>query len=148
MKTLAKGVLIVKFTTQQILTPADFLKINQLQSEALEEESKNGSSAARRRLAALNAARNTLPSAEFLTDGDILGARRKAKADYEERMASIRAGREGREKFGSSKGKKKNEKAHSTTNEEKKRKKNFLMSRNAKSVRTKKGASLKDKSKK
>lgn len=136
-----------ELATQQILTPADFAKINQLETAAAEEASKNGSSAARRRLAALNAAKNALPSSEFLTEGEILGARRKAKMDYAERMAHIQAGREGREKFGSSKGKKKNEKAHSTTNEEKKRTKNFLMSRNSKSVRTKKAASLKDNSK-
>lgn len=36
-------------------------------------------------------------------------------------------GREGREKYSSSKGKKLKEKAHSTTNKEKNRKKNFLM---------------------
>ena len=42
-------------------------------------------------------------------------------------MASIEKGREGREKYGSLKGKKNKDKPSSSTNKEKARKKNFLM---------------------
>lgn len=59
----------------------------------------------------------------LLDEYAILGPRKKAKADYEERMKSIEKGREGRDKFGSRKGKKETE--SSTTNEKKKRGKNF-----------------------
>ena len=41
----------------------------------------------------------------FISESDILGSRKKAKTDYEERVAPIARGREGREKFGSMKGK-------------------------------------------
>jgi len=61
--------------------------------------------------------------ASLLDEYAILGPRKKAKADYEERMKSIEKGREGREKFSSRKGKKETE--SSTTNEKKKRGKNF-----------------------
>ena len=63
----------------------------------------------------------------FLSEGDILGPRKKAKADYEERMASIAKGREGRDKFGSQKGKKNQMTASSSTNREKKRNKPIMM---------------------
>lgn len=135
----------------QILTPADFAKLNDLQTAAAEEEAKNGGgNATRRKLAALAAAKKAAAaqSSEFLTEAEILGQRKKGKADYEERMASIQRGREGREKFGSNKGKKKNEKSHSTTNDEKRRSKNFMMARQSRTVRTKKAASLQEKQKK
>ncbi|KAI9458158.1 hypothetical protein BJY52DRAFT_1186957 [Lactarius psammicola] len=45
----------------------------------------------------------------FVSESDILGLRKKAKADYEERVASIARGREGQEKFGSPKGRCKKE---------------------------------------
>ena len=51
----------------------------------------------------------------------------KRKSDKEARLATILEGREDREKYGSNRGKKLSEKAHSTTNKEKARKKNFLM---------------------
>lgn len=49
-----------------------------------------------------------------------MGPRKKVKANYEERMESIAKGREGRDKFGSNKGKKKAEQKSSSTNKEKK----------------------------
>lgn len=52
-----------------------------------------------------------------------MGPRKKVKENYEERMASIAKGREGRDKFGSAKGKKKAESHSSSTNKEKKRNK-------------------------
>lgn len=133
------------------MTPADFAKINELRTTAAEEEAKNGGGgAARRKLAALAAARkaNTGESDNFLTEGTIIGVQKKAKASYEERMAAIAEGREGRDKFGSHKHKKLDSKEHSTTNEEKRRKKAFAMVQNSRNVRRKHTTSLHEKSKK
>lgn len=135
----------------QILTPADFAKINELRTQALEEEAKNGAgNSARRKLAALSAARkaNTGEADNFLTESSILGVRKRTKQSYEERMASIAEGREGRDKFGSNKHRKLSEKEHSTTNEEKKKKKNFSMVQHSNRVRKKNTASLHEKSRK
>jgi protein SDA1 len=57
----------------------------------------------------------------------IEGRLKRGKSDKDARVEAVMEGREGREKYGSSRGKKLNEKAHSTTNKEKARKKNFLM---------------------
>jgi hypothetical protein len=56
-----------------------------------------------------------------------LGPRKKTKADYEERMDSIKKGREGRDKFGSLKGKKRKEAPSSSTNREKSKNKPIMM---------------------
>lgn len=82
----------------------------------------------------------------LLDQGDILGPRKKAKATYEDRIASIEKGREDREKYGSKKGKKNKEKESSSTNREKQKTKNFQMIARSWSVRSKKNASLRDKS--
>jgi protein SDA1 len=84
----------------------------------------------------------------FLSEGDIEGPRKKAKADYEDRMASIQKGREGREKFGSAKGKKKKDVPSSSTNREKARNKPLMMILASGAVRSKKKASLREKQKK
>lgn len=84
----------------------------------------------------------------FISENDIIGPRKKAKADYEERMASIQKGREGREKFGSARGKKNKETPSSTTNKEKARNKPIMMIMASGAVRGKKKASLRDKQKK
>ena len=83
----------------------------------------------------------------FISENDILGPRKKAKADYEERVASIQKGREGREKFGSAKGKKKKDAPSSSTNREKARNKPIMMIMASGAVRGKKKASLRDKQK-
>lgn len=57
----------------------------------------------------------------------LTGGVKRGKSDKEARLAAVAEGREGREKYGSSRGQKLKEKAHSTTNKEKERKKNFLM---------------------
>ena len=87
------------------------------------------------------------PSAGVVTEASILGVRKKAKANYEERMASIAKGREGREKFGSSKGKKKKTVMSSSTNKEKRRNKPVMMVRQSSAVRAKKMGSIKEKQK-
>lgn len=136
----------------QILTPADFVKINELRTAAAQEEANNGGGgAARRKLAALSAARkaNTGENDNFLTEGVIIGVQKKAKNSYEERLAMIAEGREGREKFGSLRHKKLSEKEHSTTNEEKRKKhKAFAMVAASRNVRKKNTSSLQQKSKK
>ncbi len=64
-----------------------------------------------------------IPSREFLDPSDILSGV-KRKSTYEERLASIQAGREGREKYASKKSKKERS---STTNKEKAKNKTFKM---------------------
>jgi protein SDA1 len=84
----------------------------------------------------------------FISENDILGPRKRVKADYEERMASIQQGREGREKFGSRKGKKKKDTPSSSTNREKARNKPIMMILSSGAVRGKKKASLREKQQK
>jgi len=115
----------------KILTPADFALLNELRLKAAKEAAENGGgTAAKRKLAQLEASKRSVDKDEqsrFLTEDEILGPRKRAKQDYEERMESIRKGREGREKFGSLKGKKQKEKASSSTNREKARNKPIMM---------------------
>jgi protein SDA1 len=114
-----------------------------------------GGSHSKRKLAMLEAQKKVTatldatddPSAGIITESNILGVRKKAKQDYEERMASIAKGREGREKFGSAKGKKKKGAISSTTNREKARSKPIMMARQSSAVRAKKMSSLKEKQK-
>lgn len=141
-----------ELATTKILTPADFAKLNELRLQAAEEKAKEGGAVgaqARRELAALQLQkkRTSANSGEVVDEADILGPRKKAKADYEERMASIQSGREGREKFGSRKGKKNKQVASSSTNRQKARGKNFQMVAHSWGVRSKKKASLREKSK-
>lgn len=91
--------------------------------------------------------KHTVTDSDFISENDILGPRKKVKADYAERRASIEKGREGRESFGSIKGKKRKEVPSSSTNKEKARKKPFMMIMSSGAVRGKKKASLKEKQK-
>ena len=127
----------------------------QAASKAVEN---GGGPAAKRKLASLEATKKAASSsygagadddgtAAFISEGDILGPRKKAKADYEERVASIARGREGREKFGSMKGKRMKETPSSSTNREKARNKPIMMIMGSKGVRGKKKQSLRDKQK-
>ncbi|GJE97055.1 SDA1-domain-containing protein [Phanerochaete sordida] len=139
--------------TTKILTPADFALLNELRiKDATAKVEHGGGSAAKRKLAVLEANKKALAAAgteeTFISEMDILGPRKKAKADYEERMASIEKGREGRDKFGSAKGKKNKETPSSTTNREKKRNKPLMMILASKGVRGKKKASLREKQQK
>lgn len=139
--------------TTKILTPADFALLNELRiKEATQKVEHGGGSAAKRKLAALEANKKALTQAgaeeTFVSENDILGPRKKAKADYAERIASIEKGREGREKYGSLKGKKKKEAPSSTTNREKKKNKPLMMILASNAVRGKKKASLREKQQK
>lgn len=143
--------------TTRILTPADFAKLNQLRLEAAQaklEASLSGSrsqQAIKKEIAQLEATRKRNHGDEggassLVNEVDILGLRKKRKMDYEERMAHIEEGREGREAFGSKKGKKNKAKKSSSNNEVKKKSKPYAMIAKSWSVRSKKNASLTDKS--
>ncbi|KIK63819.1 hypothetical protein GYMLUDRAFT_71942 [Collybiopsis luxurians FD-317 M1] len=143
--------------TTKILTPADFKLLSELRVQAAQKSVEaGGGSRAKRKLGALEAelrasgSQDPLsdPSAAFISENDILGPRKKAKADYEERMASIQKGREGREKYGSRKGKKTKDTPSSSTNKEKARNKPIMMILSSGSVRGKKKASLREKQQK
>ncbi|KAL0947247.1 hypothetical protein HGRIS_013368 [Hohenbuehelia grisea] len=139
--------------TTKILTPADFALLNELRIQAATKAVESGGgSRAKRKLAMLQATKAATqegddPSA-FISENDILGPRKKAKADYAERMESIAKGREGREKFGSYKGKKRKDVASSSTNREKARNKPIMMIMASGAVRGKKKASLREKQQK
>lgn len=96
----------------------------------------------KRKLAELQANKNAVNAGAFLSEADLLGPRKKAKATYEERIASIQEGREGREKFGSKKGKIMKENPSSTTNKEKRKNKPIMMVLASQGVRSKKTLSL------
>jgi protein SDA1 len=139
--------------TTKILTPADFALLNDLRIQAATKAIESGGgSRAKRKLATLEAnkkAMQTGPSdGTFISENDILGPRKKAKADYAERIASIEKGREGREKYGSLKGKKNKESPSSSTNREKARNKPIMMILSSGAVRGKKKASLREKQQK
>ncbi|KAK7023814.1 protein SDA1 [Favolaschia claudopus] len=145
---------ISTLATTKILTPADFALLNDLRIQAASKEVEGSSgSRAKRKLATLEANKKaiqagTQPEDAFISENDILGPRKKAKADYAERMASIAKGREGREKFGSHKGKKNKAQPSSSTNREKARNKPIMMILGSSAVRGKKKASLREKQQK
>ncbi|THV08075.1 SDA1-domain-containing protein [Dendrothele bispora CBS 962.96] len=139
--------------TTKILTPADFALLAELRVKAATQAvEQGGGTKAKRKLAALEAELKSSQSANdgntFISENDILGPRKKVRADYEERMESIQKGREGREKYGSRKGKKNKETPSSSTNREKARNKPIMMILSSGSVRGKKKASLREKQQK
>ncbi|KAH9830989.1 SDA1-domain-containing protein [Rhodofomes roseus] len=139
--------------TTKILTPADFALLNDLRLQAASDAvERGGGSSAKRKLATLEASKRIMQTGNnaetFISEDDILGPRKKAKSDYAERIASIEKGREGREKFGSLKGKKNKAAPSSSTNREKARNKPIMMILSSGAVRSKKKASLRDKQRK
>ncbi|KAK7689186.1 hypothetical protein QCA50_007877 [Cerrena zonata] len=145
---------ISTLATTKILTPADFALLNDLRLKAASDAvEKGGGSATKRKLATLQAEKRILAQGgnedtTFISENDILGPKKKARADYAERIASIEKGREGREKFGSLKGKKQKDKPSSSTNREKARNKPLMMIIASGAVRGKKKASLREKQRK
>jgi protein SDA1 len=133
------------------LTPADFALLNDLKIQTATQAVKaSGSSTAKRKLAVLESQKKTFShlgnmAESLLDEDDILGPSKKRKADYAERMASIEKGREGREKFGSHKGKKNKAMPSSSTNREKARNKPIMMILSSGAVKGKKKASLREK---
>ncbi|KAK0197425.1 SDA1-domain-containing protein [Armillaria mellea] len=143
---------ISTLATTKILTPADFSLLNDLRIQAATQAVEaGGGSKAKRKLAALEGNKKAMQDTQedaFISENDILGPRKKAKADYAERMASIAKGREGRDKFGSHKGKKNKDTPSSSTNREKTRNKPIMMILSSGAVRGKKKASLREKQQK
>ncbi|KAI7870091.1 SDA1-domain-containing protein [Mucor mucedo] len=123
----------IKLATTRILTPADFARLSELKTTNEIEQAQGKKRGA-----------EEIQQEGEIDEYAILGPRKKAKQDYESRMASIQEGREGREKFGSNKGKKER---GSTTNREKARNKNFLMVAHKQAVVWKSKRSLFDKQK-
>ncbi|KAG7823017.1 hypothetical protein KL909_003620 [Ogataea angusta] len=118
----------IQQTLAQVLTPADFAKLKELNQVAgvekiMGEKYKN----------------------EDSVDHSSLAGRVKYKQTKEERLEQVKEGREDRDKFGSRKGKR--DAPHSTTNREKQRKKNFVMMIHKKSVQGKQKLSLRDRQK-
>lgn len=118
----------IQDTLTHVLTPADFAKLKELQTEAGIEQITG----------------HKLRNEDEVESSNLVNADRK-KMNKEERIASIMEGREGREKFGSRKGQR--DAPHSTTNKEKERKKNFVMMIHKKSVQGKRKMSLRDRQK-
>ncbi|KAG8898229.1 Severe Depolymerization of Actin [Tulasnella sp. 403] len=137
--------------TTKILTPADFALLNELRLKAAESEATSGhGKSAKRKLAELQAIKRANADGgeeAFLSEADLLGPRKKAKATYEERVAAKQAGQEGRE-FGSKKGKKNKANPSSSTNREKRKHKPAMMVLASQGVRSKKTLSLVAKQKK
>ncbi|KZV81450.1 SDA1-domain-containing protein [Exidia glandulosa HHB12029] len=131
--------------TTKILTPADYAKIAELRAQDPSSTTTSAAASKKRKKGPLVASND---DDGFVSESEILGPRKKAKADYEERMASIAKGREGRERFGSLKGKKNKDTPSSSTNREKARNKPVMMILSSGAVKGKKKASLRDKQRK
>ncbi|KAJ1675149.1 Severe Depolymerization of Actin [Spiromyces aspiralis] len=135
-----------RIETTRILTQEDFIRIEELKRRRKAElkEQQVSSKKRKKRVAEKDDAsaseitdygseeegeKVAIEIKAVLDDEDIIGAyhsRKRAKASYEERMMSIQAGREGREKYGSRKGKRDGEN-RSMSNKEKRKTKNFKM---------------------
>ncbi|KAJ3307509.1 Protein SDA1 [Blyttiomyces sp. JEL0837] len=141
----AKKQKVLQMSTERIFTDEDFAKMRELAAnrkaelmagikrshvqELMDEDEEEGVNTSE----VVNVAR--------ITSGI------KKKMTYEERLASIQEGREGREKFGSKMGKKKQEGASTTNREKAKKTKNPMMIVHKKSVKGKAKRSLREKQK-
>ncbi|KAJ8286649.1 hypothetical protein GJAV_G00041560 [Gymnothorax javanicus] len=125
-------------SASRLLTQDDFKKIR-LAQMAKEVNSAPGKSQKRK----------TMDDSDEETKGELLSLRdierlhKKPKADKETRLATAMAGRTDRKEF--VKKKTKMNPYASTTNKEKKRKKNFMMMRHSRNVRTKNKRSFREK---
>jgi protein SDA1 len=125
---------------RKFLTPADFAKMAQLKASAVSDAKDTK----RKRFAPSQGTSEMMSQrTEFVDEDSLVPIRKKPKSDYEERIASIASGREGREKYGSRKGKKEN--GQSTSNLQKLKTKNFTMVSKSRRVSSKRRLSLKDK---
>lgn len=126
--------------TKVFSSPADFAR---LRKRMAGEMSSEGESEAESEVASQSSESSDDGCTEVV-DPRSLESRKKAKQDYATRMASIQAGREGRLKFGSRKGKH-HDKASTSNRIKEKKTKNALMLAHKSSVRAKKRRSLKEK---
>ncbi|KAJ2158777.1 Severe Depolymerization of Actin [Coemansia sp. RSA 552] len=133
---------------ERLLTNEDFARIERLKRQR--GASGQQQQAKRARRAETVEKDESGPESESESEGevkdwDIVGdyhaRRRHRKATHEERLEAIRAGREGREKFGSSKAKREKE-GRSLSNREKRKTKNFKMIAHKRSVVSKGKRSL------
>lgn len=118
----------------QIFTDEDFAKIRE-RREQREAEIMSGF---KRRTKSLGEDEDT-----DVVDVDKIMAYTKKKDDYEARMASIKEGREGRDKFGSKRGK--DERSSTTNREKSKKNKPMTMLVHKRAVKGKKNRSLVEK---
>lgn len=107
----------------KILTPADFAKLAELRTNAALSKLTGGS----KKRPPVTTTTHIAANEETVTAETIARTQAPGKSTKEEKLAKVMEGREDRDKFGSSKHKKLDDKAHSSTNKEKSRKKNFLM---------------------
>jgi len=122
----------------RILTDEDFKKIKQ---NTLVEQMDG--SRKRKHTTATNASDNT-QRREIVNLSEIENVHKKMRHDKESRLATVYAGREGREKFSKPKSKRQNEHA-STTNKEKLKMKPFMMASHSRKLREKTKRSFRDK---
>ncbi|CAJ0827818.1 6652_t:CDS:10 [Entrophospora sp. SA101] len=133
---------ISTLATTKLLTPADFAKLNELRMEQNVEKMIDGGG--KRKRSQLQQSSKREETDDIVDLNNIVGPRKKAKQDYEERVESVKAGREGRKKYGGGPKNKKVEGA-STTNKEKTRNKAFMMVIHKKNAIHKKRITLREK---
>lgn len=122
----------------RILTDEDFKKI---QRKQIVEQVEGKTSKKRKNAMPVDALRNR---EEIVKLENIEMIYKRPKHDKESRLATVLAGREGREKFGGPKKKRQNEFA-STTNKEKSKKKPFMMIAKSRQARVKTKRSFREK---
>eukprot|EP00163_Fabomonas_tropica_P018404 TRINITY_DN3270_c0_g1_i2.p1 TRINITY_DN3270_c0_g1~~TRINITY_DN3270_c0_g1_i2.p1 ORF type:complete len:710 (+),score=171.06 TRINITY_DN3270_c0_g1_i2:123-2252(+) len=132
---------------QRILTPADFARIAELKAKqkAKDKRSRGPTKQEPTIKRKVDEILQSTVEGDEVSEYAILGPQKKAKMDLEERLESVRAGREDREKFGSKLGRK--EKAGGTTNRQKRRNQPWQLAKNSRALRIKKGRSFRDKQK-
>lgn len=130
----------VKFLpSERLLLPEDYDPVPVAKKKQARSKKENSEDESEESEESESESEDGEPSA-FIDPSKIEGYRSRAKADYEARLASIHAGREGREKFGT---RKKGNSRSSTTNKEKSKGKNFLMMAHKFEVKGKSRRSLK-----
>eukprot|EP01135_Chromosphaera_perkinsii_P005741 Nk52_evm41s359 gene=Nk52_evmTU41s359 len=133
-----------KMSTNRILTPADFAKIEELKKKRDAALATGGVKRKRGGVKTeVSVETNVKRSDAIVAEDDITAIYKKRKADKAGRIASIEEGRAGREKYGSRKGKL--DKNVGSTNLEKKKTKNFMMIMHGRKIKAKKGRSFRDK---
>lgn len=125
-----------KISVSRILTDEDFKRI---QKETLAEQVSGKSKGKKRRFEPTSKGKNELVELD-----QIENVHKKMKHDKESRLATVHAGREGRETFSKPKQKRQNEFA-STTNKEKKKNKPFMMMSHSSKTRVKSKKSFREK---
>lgn len=125
-----------EISVSRILTDEDFKRI---QKETLVEQVSGKSKGKKRRFEPTSKGKNELVELD-----QIENVHKKMKHDKESRLATVHAGREGRETFSKPKQKRQNEFA-STTNKEKKKNKPFMMMSHSSKTRVKSKKSFREK---